>query len=239
MNKYFVGEVITEKLKREIGMVVKPFPEELKVLEGEVNPFGKVRFDSSLYQAEKLKRISCNKFMIGENFVGCGFIITAEDEYDLPFIVMGISFVSTDTSKILAEFEAKPLVKDEESMRNYVDPFWKWREAIGKLPSEPVTGFGEVGEFLMENLSPIHYQNFIPVEYNDEVLRLSKQFFDVFISIYRKAKPVTDSQRRQKMDAFRAEYNRYALDQDPSGAALINAFGREKAHLFYEHLVNM
>ena len=110
---------------------------------------------------------------------------------------------------------------------------------MGKLPSEPVTGFGEPGAFLKENHSPIRYMGLIPAEYSDEVLRLTEQFFDVFVSIYRKAKPVTDSRRRQKMDSFRIEYNRYVLEQDPSGAALINAFGREKAQLFYEHLVNM
>lgn len=239
MNKYFIIEAITEKLEGEIGMVAKPFPEELKVLEAEVPPFGKIRFDASLYQAEKLKRISFNKHMMGETFVGSGVVIAAEDEYDLPFIVVDISLVSTDTSKIFAELEAKPLVKDEESMRNYIDPFWKWREAMGKLPSEPITGLGEVGTFLKDTLSPIHYLNFIPVEYSDEVLRLTEQFFNVFVRIYRKAKPVTDAERRQKMDAFRTEYNRYVLDQDPSGVALINAFGREKAQLFYEHLVNM
>ena len=239
MNKYLIAGVITEKLKKEIGMVPKPFPEELRVLEGELKPFGKVHFDSSLYQAEKLKRISFNKHMMGENFVGCLVVIAAEDEYDLPFIVASITFVSNDTGKILVELEAKPLVKDEESMRNNIDPFRNWREAMGKLPSEPVTGFGEPGAFLKENMSPIHYLRFIPGEHTDEVLRLTEQFFDVFVSIYRKAKPVTDTRRRQKMDDFRTEYNRYVLEQDPSGAALINAFGREKAQLFYEHLVNM
>ena len=109
MNKFLIAEVITEKLKKEIEMVAKPFPEEIKVLEGELKPFGKVRFDSSLYQAEKLKRISFNKHMIGENFVGRAAVIAAEDEYDLPFIAVSITFVSTDTSKIFAELEAKQI----------------------------------------------------------------------------------------------------------------------------------
>jgi len=64
-------------------------------------------------------------------------------------------------------------------------------------------------------------------------------FFDIFISMYRKAEPVKDVQRRKAMDTFRAEYNRHALDDDPSGVMIANAFGREKAQLFYEHLVNL
>ena len=46
-------------------------------------------------------------------------------------------------------------------------------------------------------------------------------------------------ERRKKMDAFRAEYNRHILDDDPSGVLLITAFGRETATRFYEHLVNL
>jgi len=239
MNKYFLAEEMIEKLKKEIGMVPKPFPEELKVLEGELNPFGKVRFESFLCQAEKLKRISFNRHMMGDNIVGSAIVIAAEDEYDLPFIVAGVTFVSADTDKILTELEAKPPIKDEESICNNTDPFRTWRKAIGKLPSEPVTGFGEPGSFLMENMSAIRCQQFIPVEYSDEVFRLTEQFFEIFISIYHKAKPVTDATRRQKMDDFRAEYNRCVLEQDPSGVALINAFGREKAQHYYERMINM
>jgi hypothetical protein len=46
---------VAERLKREIGMVPKPFPEELKTLEA-VLPSGSIRFESSLYQTEKLKK---------------------------------------------------------------------------------------------------------------------------------------------------------------------------------------
>lgn len=239
MNKYIVADMLTEKLKREIGMVAKPFPEELKILEAEVAPLGKMHFEASLYQAEKIKKIAFIKPTVGETSAGSVVVIAAEDEYDLPFIVVDVSFWSGETSKIFAEFEAKPLVKDEESVRKYTAPFWKWREAIDKLPSEPVTGFPELGEFLKANLSPIHYLRFIPGEYIDEVLNLTGQFFDIFVGIYRKAEPVEDVQRRRKMDAFRSEYNRHVLDEDPSGIALINAFGREQAQLFYEHLVNL
>jgi hypothetical protein len=71
------------------------------------------------------------------------------------------------------------------------------------------------------------------------VVKFADQFFDIFLSIYRKAEPVKDTERRREMDAFRLEYNKYALDEDPSGVMLINVFGRQKAELFYDYLINM
>jgi len=243
MNKHIVTEMITEKLKREIGMVAKPFPEELRILEAEIPPEvlppgGRVHLEASLYQADKIKKITFLKNKLGEISAGSVVMIAPEDEYELPFIVVDITFWSLETSKIFTEFDANPIVKDEESMREYTS-FRKWREAIGKLPSEPIVGLPEPGEFLKACLSTINYLRFIPGEYTDEVLNLTDQFFDIFVSIYRKAEPVKDVPRRKKMDNFRSEYNRYVLDEDPSGVMLINAFGREKAQLFYEHLVNL
>jgi len=237
MNKYILADMVTEKLKREIGMVPKPFPEEIKTLE-KVLPSGTIRFENVLYQAEKLKKIWIGKHSLGEG-AGTVVIIAAEDEYDLPFVVVDVAFDFGKKGKIFAEFEAKPLVWDEESIRKYTDPFRKWREEIGKLPSEPITGFGESGEFLKTHHSQIHYLYFIPEEYTDKVLNLADQFFDIFVSIYRKAVPVRDVGRRREMDTFRSEYNRYSLDQDQSGQMLINMFGREKAQLYFEHFVDM
>ena len=64
-----------------------------------------------------------------------------------------------------------------------------------------------------------------------------QQFFDVFLEIYRKAEPVKDVERRRKMDAFRAEWNKHILEDDPSSQTLINNFGRRTAELVYEYLV--
>ena len=238
MNKYILADMVTEKLKREIGMVPKPFPEELKITEAEVTPYGKSRSEHSLYQAEKLKKISIGKHSHGEG-AGTVVIIVADDEYDLPFIVVDVAFDFGEKGKIFVEFEAKPLVKDEESTRKYIDPFRKWREAIGKLPAEPPAAFGEVGEFLKANLSPNEYVRLIPEDYTDEVLKFADQFFDIFLDIYRKAEPVKDAQRRRKMDAFRLEWNKHALDEDPSGVLIMEAFGRQTAELFYDYLVNL
>jgi len=239
MDKYFIADMLTEKLKREIGMVPKPFPEELKIMEAEVAPFGKSHFENSLYQTEKLKKIWFGKHAFGETFVGTVVITVAADEYDLPFIVVNVASWSRETSKIFVELGAKPLVWDEESTRKYADPFREWLEAIGELPFEPITGFGEGGEHLRAFRSPVACGGLTPVEYLDKVLNFTDQFFDIFVNIYRKAVPVEDVQRRRAMDAFRSEYNRYALDEDPSGIALIDGWGREKAQLFYEHFVNM
>jgi len=228
--------MVTEKLTGGIGMVPKPFPEELKTMAGGIDPSSGTRSELALYQAEKVKKVSIIKVAAEESLGSSVILIVAKDEYDLPFIVVDVSL---RFGKIFAEFEAKPLVKDEESTRKYIEPLRKWREAIGKLPSEPVTGFGETGEFIKANLSPIEYLRFISEEYTGEVLDFADQFFDIYLDFYRKAEPVQDVERRGKMDAFRSEYNRYVLEEDPSGVALINAFGREKAQLFYEHLVNL
>jgi len=238
MNKYILADLVTEKLKKEIGMVAKPLPEELKTLETDL-PSGSVRFDCALYKADKLKKISINKHSHGENGAGTVVIIVADDAYDIPFIVVDIAFDFGEKGKIFTEFEAKPLVKDEESTKKYVDPFRKWREALGKLPAEKTAAFGEPGEFLKANVSPTEYVRLVPEAYADEVVKLADQFFDIFIDIYRKAEPVKDAERKKKLDAFRSEYNRHVLEEDPSGVMLINAFGRRKAELFYDHLINL
>ena len=235
MNKYILADMVTEKLKREIGMVAKPLPEELKTLEV-VLPSGSMRFEPALYQADRLKKISISKHSHGESGAGTVVMIVADDAYDLPFIVVEIAFDFGEKGKILAEFEAKPLIKDEESTRKYVDPFREWREELGKLPSETTT-FPEPGEFLKANLSPNRYSRFIPDSFTDEVLKFVDQFFDIFLDIYRKAEPVKDAERRKKLDSFRSEYNKYVLNEDASGQMLINAFGRQKAELFYEYLL--
>lgn len=236
MNKYILADMVTEKLTREIGMVAKPLPEELKTL-ATASTSGRGSTEIALYQAEKLKKISIIKSQRRETTAGAVVLIVGDDEYDLPFIVVDVAFISGEKSKIFAEFEAKPLVKDEESTRKYVEPFRKWREAIGKLPSEPVSGFGEPGEFLKANVSPTEYLRFLSDDYTDEVLTFADQFFDIYLDVYRKAEPVKDIQRRTKIDAFRAEYNRYVLEEDPSGVSLIEAYGRQTAELFYNYLV--
>ena len=235
MNKYILGDMVTEKLKREIGLVDKPFPEELKILET-VLPSGETRFEGALYQADKLKKITISNHTHGEGG-GTVVMIVANDDYDLPFILVDIAFGFGKKDTIFTEFEAMPLIKDEESTRKYVDPFRKWREAIGKLPAEPVSGFGEVGEFLKANVSPTEYIRFVPEAYTDEVLKFADQFFDIFLDIYRRAEPVKDVQRRRKMDAFRSEWNQKILGDDFSGKMLIEAFGRQRIALFYDYLV--
>jgi hypothetical protein len=238
MNKYILSDMVTEKLKREIGMVAKPLPEEIKTLET-VLPLGRVRFESALYQAEKLKKIAISKHTLGESGAGTVVVIAGDDEYDLPYVLADIAFDFGEKGKIFVEFEAMPLVKDEESTRKYVDPFRKWREAIGKLPAEPVTAFGEVGEFLKANMSPTEYARFIPDDYTDEVLKFADQFFDIFLDIYRKTEKIKDAQRKKKIEAFRSEYNKRFLDEDPSGIMIMEAFGRPTAELFYDYLINL
>ncbi len=238
MNKYILGDIVTEKLKKEIGMVAKVLPEELKVMEAKL-PMGQVRFENTLYQTEKLKKITIGKHSHGDGGAGTVVLIVADDEYDLPFIVVDIAFDFYKKGMIFTQFEAKPLVKDEESTRNYVDPFRKWREALGKLPSESSPASGEVGEFLKANMSPNEYVRLIPGKYVDDVVKFANQFFDIYVDIYRKAEPVKDIERRKKMDAFRKEYNKHVLEEDPSGVMLMNAFGRQTAELFYDHLLNL
>jgi hypothetical protein len=236
VDKYILADMVTDKLKKEIGIVAKPLPGNLKVMEGEL-PSGRVRFENALYQADKLKKITIGKHSHGESGAGTVVMVVADDGYDLPFIVVDIAFDFGEKGKIFTEFEAKPLVKDEESTRKYVEPFKKWREALGKLPAEPSPGAREVGEFLKANMSPNEYARLIPEAYTDEVLKFADEFFDIFIDIYHKAEPVKDAERRREMEAFRAEYNRHVLEEDPSGVTLMNAFGRETADLFYDYLL--
>jgi 15,16-dihydrobiliverdin:ferredoxin oxidoreductase len=236
MNKYILADMVTEKLKKEIGMVAKPLPDKLRIMEGEL-PSGRVCFDNALYQADKVKKITIGNHTIGEVGAGSLIMIVADDEYDLPFIVVDIAFDSGAKGEIFTEFEAKPLVKDEESTRKYVEPFQKWRQELDKLPGEPPSGAGEVGEFLKANMSPNEYLRLIPSEYADEVLKFADQFFDIFIDIYQNAEPVKDTERRRKMQAFRKEYNKHVLEEDPSGVMLMNVFGRETAELFYDYLL--
>ena len=52
MHKHILAEMVTEMLKREIGMATKPLPEQIKTLTTDL-PTGKARFESPLYQAGK------------------------------------------------------------------------------------------------------------------------------------------------------------------------------------------
>jgi hypothetical protein len=235
MNKYLLADMVTEKLEKEIGMVAKPLPEEIKILEGEV-PSGRLRFESALYQTEKLKKITISKHDHGESGAGTLIMIIGNDEYDLPSILADIAYNFVEKGKMFVEFEVMPLVKDDKSTKEYVAPFLKWYDAIDKLPSEPVTGF-PLGEYLKANLPPIKYMRFISDEYTNEVLNFAQQFFDIFLDIYPKAEPIKDVERRRKMEAFRLEYNKHALEDDPSGLVLIEAFGRPTAELFFNYLV--
>jgi hypothetical protein len=236
MNKHILADIVTEKLKREIGMVARPLPEALTPLE-KVLPSGKQRYRCELYQAEKLKKISIIRTQRGETSAGTVVMIIGEEEYDLPFVLVAVGFVSGEKSKLAVEFEAMPLFKDEESVKKYVDPFRKWREALGKLPSEPITGFSQPGEVWTSNLSPTDYLQYVPDEYTDEVLNFAQQFFDIFLDIYRKEVPVKNAERRRQMDAFRSEFNRHILEEDPDGVILTETFGRQTAELFYDYLI--
>jgi hypothetical protein len=235
MNKYLLADMVTEKLEKEIGMVAKPLPEEIKILEGEV-PSGRLRFESALYQTEKLKKITISKHDHGESGAGALIMIIGNDEYDLPSILADIAYNFVEKGKMFVEFEVMPLVKDDKSTKEYVAPFLKWYDAIDKLPSEPVTGF-PLGEYLKANLPPIKYMRFISDEYTNEVLNFAQQFFDIFLDIYPKVEPIKDVERRRKMETFRLEYNKHALEDDPSGLVLIEAFGRPTAELFFNYLV--
>ena len=60
--------MVTEKLKKEIGMVAKPLPEEIKTLETVLSSGrqpGRQRFEFALYQAEKLKKYQLTNAAMG------------------------------------------------------------------------------------------------------------------------------------------------------------------------------
>jgi len=234
MNKYIIADMVTERLTREIGMVAKPLPEEIKILET-VLPSGRMRLENALYQADKLKKISIGKRDLGEGGAGSVVMFVADNEYDIPFTLVDIAFDFPEKGKILAAFQLRPLVKDEESTRKYIDPFQNWYEAICKLPSEPYSF--EEGEFLKANPLPMLHMRSLPDDYIDEVLRFTEQFFDIFLDIYRKAEPVKDAERKRKMDAFRSEYNQKILANDYSGIMLTKVFGQQTAALLYEYWV--
>ena len=97
MDKFIIADMITEKLKKEIGMVAKPFPEELKVLETEISSgmvpiIGKHHMEASLYQSDKAKKITFLRNKMGEMSAVSVLMIAPEDEYELPFIVVDITF---------------------------------------------------------------------------------------------------------------------------------------------------
>lgn len=234
MNKHILADMATDRLTREIGMVAKPLPEEIKILEAEL-PTGKVRYESALYRAKKLKKITIGKRSHGEGGAGTVVMLIADDEYDLPFILLDLAFDFFREGRISAGFGLRPLVKDEESTRKYIDPFLEWYELIRRIPGESISL--DIGEFLRANPPSLGYSRSITNDYLDEVLKCTEQFFDIFLDIYRKAQPVKDAQRRRKMDAFRSEYNRRIFGDDYSGKVLIKTFGQQTAALFYEYFV--
>jgi hypothetical protein len=232
--KYILAEMVTERLIREIGMSAKPLPEQIRILETEL-PTGKARFESALYQTEKLKKITIGKRSLGQDGGGTVVMMVADDKYDIPFILADIAFDSIGKGNITTGFQLRPLVKDAESTEKYVEPFLKWYKAIDKLPSEPV--HLDIGKFLKAIPAPLNYLGRIPYGYLDEVLKFTEQFFDILLDIYWKSAPVTDARRRKKMEAFRSEYNQNIFGDDFSGKMLIKAFGRKTAALFYDYLV--
>ncbi len=236
MNKYILADMVTERLKREIGMVAKPIPEELKTLEGMLRSERRY-YAPALYRAEKLKKILISKRSQGESTAGTVVVIIADDEYDLPWTLADITFDFAGKGKMYVTFQVRPLVKDEESTKKYVAPFRKWREAIDKIPSEPDTRVREPGGFLETDPSPILYRRIHSDNYANEVMNFAEQFFDIFLDIYRKAEPVKDAQRRKEMDAFRSEWNQKILGTAPSGKTLVEIFGQQTAQLFYEYLM--
>jgi hypothetical protein len=236
MNKYILADMITERLTREIGMVEKPLPEELKRLETDL-PSGRVRTEPALYQAAKLKKIVVSKRSQGENLAGTLVMLISEDDYDFPFTLADVTFDFAGKGKMFVAFQFRPLVKDDESTRKYVEPLRKWFEAINEIPSEPVTLPKEPGEFLKKTVTPIRYIRIVQEDYIDEVLNLAQQFFDIVVDIYRKVKPVKDAQRRREMDTFRSEWNKHILSDDPSGQSLVEAYGQKTAALFFDYLV--
>jgi hypothetical protein len=234
MNKYILADMAIDRLTKEIGMVAKPFPEEIKTLETD-HPSGRIRFEHALYQAEKLKKISIGKRDLGESGTGTVVMLISDDEYDLPFILLDLAIDFSKKGRISAGFGLRLLVKDEESIRKYIDPFLEWHKAMGSIPGESVSL--DVGGFLKANPPSLGHLHSITNDYLDEVLKYTEQFFDIFLDIYRKAEPVKDAQRRIKMDAFRSEYNQRIFGDDYSGKVLIKTFGQQTAALFYDYFV--
>ena len=234
MNKYILADMVIERLKREIGIIAKPLPEEVKTLEA-IIPSGRMRLENTLYQAEKLKKISAGKRDLGEGGAGSVVMFVAGDEYDLPFTLVDLAFDFPEKGKILATFQLRPLVKDEESTKKYIDPFQEWYKAICKLPSKPYSF--EEGEFLKANPLPMLYMRSMPDDYVDEVLKFTEQFFDIFLNIYRNLEPVKDTERKREMDDFRSEYNQQILANDYSGIMLTQVFGQHTASLLYEYWI--
>ena len=232
-SKYILADMATEKFTRELGMIVKPIPEEVKVLET-VLPSGRLHLESVLYQAAKLKKITISKRSLGEGVAGTLVMMIAGAEYDLPFTLADITFSAGEKSEVSAAYQLRLLVNDEESKIKYVAPFMEWYEAICKLPSEALIP-GEPGDFLKANAPSLRYMRSIPIDYLDQVLQFTEQFLDIYLDIYRKAGPVSDFPKRQRMDAFRTEFNEHLLGDDPSGQVLTRAFGQRLAKLFYEH----
>ena len=238
MNKYMAGDVAKEILTKDMGITDYPLPEDLRVREGSHPTRGKVVNRATRYKADKIKRIALLNHDVGGQFIGSVIMIVGEDGYDFPFIVVNIAFApdATGQDRIFVEFEAKPLVKDAESTRKYIEPLHAWREALGKLPSEPMSGFGEIGEFVKANLSPIEYVRWVPMEHLDAVMYLFRQFFAIIVDYWRQAEPVEDAARRKQIADFRQAYNSHILDDDPAGQTSIATYGREQALRYFENV---
>jgi len=238
MNKYIAGDIAREILEKEITLTEDPLPEDLRVREGEHPGYGKMLNRVARYKADKLKRITILDHDVGGKFIGTVIMMVGEDGYDFPFIVVNIGFAPDASGKdrIFVEFEAKPLVKDDESTRKYIQPLRAWREALAQLPSEPMSGFGEPGEFVKANLSPIEYIRWVPLEHLDRVLDFFRQFFTTVVAYWRQAAPVEDAARRNKIADFRQAYNSHILDEDPSGRTAIATYGREQALRYFENV---
>jgi hypothetical protein len=238
MDKYMAGKVAMEILGKAMNVTDYPLPEDLRVREGSHPSYGKMVNQAARYRADKLKRIAILNHDVGGSFIGSVIMIVGEDGYDFPFIVVNIAFAPDATGKdrIFVEFESKPLVKDDESTRKYIEPLRAWREALVKIPSEPMSGFGDPGEFVKANLSPIEYIRWVPMEHLDEVMDFFRQFFEIVVDFWRQAEPVPDAARRQQIDDFRQAYNHHILDDDPSGRASIAAYGREQALRYFENV---
>jgi len=135
-TKGSLAEMVTEMMKREIGMATKPLPEQIKTLTTDL-PTGKARFESSLYQAEKLKKITISKRSLDDQDGGTVVMIVPDDEYDIPFILADLAFDFAGKGRITAGFKLKPLVMDAQSTNKYIDPFRRWYREMKKLPQNP------------------------------------------------------------------------------------------------------